>query len=481
MTTPSDIAATVKAARRALKLRQAELAAAAGVGVRFLIELEAAKPTAQLGKTLDVLNALGLDCVLIPRFMTKALSVWWDQALVGTLRIDQHGDLGFVYEEAWLRDPARSPVSQSLPKRAEPFGRRETRPFFAGLLPEEAQREAVAKTLGISKANDFRLLEALGGDVAGALTLWPEGEPPPVSPNLSADPLDDNQLVEILDALPKRPMLAGRDGLRLSLAGAQQKLPVVLVDGRITLPQPGQPTTHILKPPIARFSGTTENEAFSMRLAAAVGLNVAAVEPRKVAGRRFLLVERYDRETDQQGRVRRLHQEDFCQALGIAPEMKYASEGGPRFPDCFDLVRSACTTPAPAVLGLLDAAIFNVIVGNADAHGKNFSLLYAGDAITLTPLYDLLCTVAYPELSAKFSMKIAKRATFEEFKQDTWEQFAAEIGIGAPYARRRARTLAKAMFDQAPLVAAVLATSGFDGTALQEFADIVRKRAERFS
>lgn len=413
--------------------------------------------------------------------MTRSLSVWWSGVLVGALRIDEHGDLGFVYAPSWLDDPARPPISQSLPKRAEAFNRRETRPFFAGLLPEEAQREAVARNLGISERNDFRLLEALGGDVAGALTLWPEGEVPLEKPALAAaHPLTDDELVGILDTLPKRPMLAGRDGLRLSLAGAQQKLPVVLVNGRIALPQPGQPTTHILKPPIKRFSATTENEAFAMRLAAAVGLNVAAVEPRRVADRSFLLVERYDRQVDTEGRIRRLHQEDFCQALGIPPEHKYASEGGPVFKDCFDLVRRASTAPAPAVLALLDAAIFNVILGNADAHGKNFSLLYAQGTVNLTPLYDLLCTVAYPELSAKFSMRIAKRATLDEFRPDTWEKFAGDVGVGAPYTRRRVRALTHAMTEHAARVAAALGELDLDGAALSRFAEIVRERAERF-
>ncbi|MBV8060578.1 MAG: HipA domain-containing protein, partial [Alphaproteobacteria bacterium] len=242
----------------------------------------------------------------------------------------------------------------------------------------------------------------------------------------------------------------------------------------------GQPTTHILKPPISRFHATTENEAFAMRLAAAVGLDVAPVEPRRVGDRPFLLVERYDRDIDAEGHIRRLHQEDFCQALGVPPENKYASEGGPRFPDCFDLVRRACTTPAPAILRLLDAAIFNVILGNADAHGKNFSLLYRQGAVTLTPLYDLLCTVAYPELSAKFSMKIAKRATIEEFRPDTWEQFTAEIGVGAPYTRRRVRALAESMAEQAPKVAATLSEQSLDADALSQFIAIVRERAARF-
>jgi serine/threonine-protein kinase HipA len=414
--------------------------------------------------------------------VTRSLSVWWDGALVGALRIDEHGDLGFAYDRTWLDDPARPPISQSLPKREEPFNRRETRPFFAGLLPEEAPRETVAKNLGISERNDFRLLEALGGDVAGALTLWPEGEAPPAQPGHFANhPLTDAELIDILDTLPKRPMLADSDGrIRLSLAGAQQKLPVVLVNGRIALPEPGQPTTHILKPPIVRLPATTENEAFAMRLAAAVGLAVAPVEPRQVTGRPFLLVARYDREVAADGRVRRLHQEDFCQALGIPPEQKYASEGGPTFKTSFDLIRRACTPPAPATLRLLDAAIFNVILGNADAHGKNYSLLYAGGAVSMTPLYDLMCTVAYPELHAKFAMRIDKRPTLEEFRPNTWEKFAEDVGVGVPYTRRRVRALAEAMTKQAPQVAAALAASGLDEAALRQYADIVSARAASF-
>jgi len=413
--------------------------------------------------------------------MARSLSVWWGERLVGALSIDAHGDMGFSYDPSWLNDPSHPPISQSLPKRAEPFNRRETRPFFAGLLPEEGQRDTVAKNLGISKANDFRLLEALGGDVAGALTLWPEGESPPrPSGPGGARPLDDAELAEILDLLPKRPMLAGREGLRLSLAGTQQKLPVVLIGGRIALPEPGQPTTHILKPPIERFAASTENEAFAMRLAAAVGLEVAAVEPRRLGNRTFLLVERYDREFAGDGVVHRLHQEDFCQALAIPPEQKYASEGGPAFRNCFDLVRQACTTPAPAILRLLDAAIFNVILGNADAHGKNFSLVYTPDGVSFAPLYDLLCTVAYPELSARFSMRIAHRATLEEFRPDTWAEFAKDVGAGAPYTRQRVRALAEAMFKHAPATAADLADYGLDGVALESYATLVKRRAERF-
>ncbi|MDT7953623.1 MAG: HipA domain-containing protein, partial [Acetobacteraceae bacterium] len=268
--------------------------------------------------------------------MTRTLDIWWDGRLVGQLTQDKHGELGFAYAPDWLDDEAAQPLSASLPKRAEPFTRRECRPFFGGLLPEEGQRDAAAQALGVSRANDFALLDRLGGDVAGALQLLPPGEPP-TALALDRQPtmLDDAGLIRVLDALPVRPLLAGEEGLRLSLAGAQSKVPAVLVEGAVALPAPGQPTTHILKPPISRFTATTENEAFVMRLAAAIGLDVASAEVRTVQDRSFLLVQRYDRAIDADGIVRRIHQEDFCQALGVPPETKYASEGGPTFKDCF--------------------------------------------------------------------------------------------------------------------------------------------------
>jgi serine/threonine-protein kinase HipA len=279
--------------------------------------------------------------------VTAALNVFWDHALVGRLGLDDHGDMNFSYASGWLEDPTKPAISASLPKRPESFGRREARSFFAGLLPEEAQREGAARALGVSKGNDFALLDAMGGDVAGALVLWPEGSEPPAAPiAFMPRQLDDAALAALLEELPRRPLLAGNDGLRLSLAGAQLKLPVVLIDGQVALPAPGQPTTHILKPPIEHFEGTTENEAFCLRLAAAVGLSVAPVAPRRTGDKSYLLIERYDRAVAADGSVRRLHQEDFCQALGIAPERKYASEGGPNFRSSFDLVRRICARPS---------------------------------------------------------------------------------------------------------------------------------------
>ena len=414
--------------------------------------------------------------------MMRTLSVWWDGVVVGTLQVNQHGQMRFTYAADWLSDGARPAISFSLPKQERPFTQRQCRPFFAGLLPEEAQRDVLAGVLGISKGNDFAFLEALGGDVAGALSLWPEGDVPPApEPMGTPRPLTDEELVDVLDMLPRRPLLAGREGVRLSLAGAQTKLPVVLVDDRVALPAPGQPTTHILKPAIARFPHTTENEALMMTLAAAVGLPVAPVAARSVGGRSYLLVTRYDRRFDANGQAHRLHQEDFCQALGIVPERKYAAEGGPTFKTGFDLLRRVTTIPAVAVLSFLDAAIFNVIVGNADAHGKNFSLLYQPVGVSLAPFYDLLSTVAYPDLSPNLAMKIAKRATIEEIGPTTWTAFAEDIGLVASFVRRRVRELSDAVTAQVPSIADGTPLAALGASALKDYAALIASRADRLA
>ncbi len=410
--------------------------------------------------------------------MTNELIVWWDDRAVGRLSINRSGEMRFAYSEAWLTDTAAPALSISLPKRAEPFTRRDSRPFFEGLLPEEAQREAIAAALGVSEGNEFRLLEKLGGEVAGALVLWPKGETPPDPGDATVTtPLSDDALLGVLDRLPRRPLLAGETGLRLSLAGVQSKLPVVLVEEKVALPAPGQPTTHILKPPIERFEATTENEAFAMRLAARMNLDVASVEARCVAGRTYLLVERYDRKRLDDGRVKRLHQEDFCQALSVFPERKYASEGGPTFKACFDLIRRACTRPAIQVLKLLDAAIFQALIGNADAHGKNYSLLHNDSGIVLAPLYDLLSTVAYPDLSPTFAMKIASRATLVAFKKGDWDAFARDVGVAAPFTRRRVKELAHLGAEMAEAVADELGHGGLSDDALAACTARVRTRA----
>ncbi len=416
--------------------------------------------------------------------MIRSLTVWWGSDIVGRLALDRHGAMRFTYDGGWIDSTSAPPISFSLPKQPKSFSPRLCVPFFEGLLPEGTQRDGAAAALGVSSSNTFQLLVGLGAEVAGALSLLPEGEGiGGGEPTERPEPLSDDELAGLLDTIRTRPLLAGSgERLRMSLAGAQSKIPVVLVDDRIALPQPGEPTTHILKPPIADLDGATENEAFAMRFAARLGLTVAPVRVEVVGGRPCLLVERYDRRSAADGRVDRLHQEDFCQALGILPERKYASDGGPGFPQCFDLIRRVCTRPAAAVLGLLDAAIVQVLLGNADAHGKNYSLLRRPDGqIGLAPLYDLLSTVAYPRYSPKFAMSIAGRSRLRDFRRGDWNRFARRCGLGPPFVRQRVAELCDMVYEASVAVTGELTLPGLGEDALANQSELVRARASRLA
>lgn len=411
--------------------------------------------------------------------MSRALTVWWDETEVGVLALNENGNMTFSYAPAWLDAPRAPGVSISLPNQAETFSRAQTRPFFAGLLPEETPRTEAARALGVSQQNDFGLLEGLGGDVAGALTLWPVGEAVPVpDPTGKATILDEARLADILAGLPRRPLLAGEEGIRLSLAGAQPKVPVVLVDGAVALPAAGQPTTHIIKPAPKEYPTFPENEAFCMRLAAELGLAVAPVELRRAKDQLFLLVERYDRVQRADAGLGRLHQEDFCQALGIMPEHKYAAEGGPTFRRSFDLLRQVIRVPANAILALIDAALFNLIIGNADAHGKNFSLLYDRDGLRLAPLYDLLSTSWYPEVHARMAMPMAGAGRLEDFTPETLGEFAEQAGLTLTYVRRRCLDLLRLVGPAMTRVAGRLIREGRTTGMIDDLVDHIRARSE---
>jgi serine/threonine-protein kinase HipA len=251
--------------------------------------------------------------------------------------------------------------------------------------------------------------------------------------------------------------MAGDEGVRLSLAGAQDKIAVHVSGNKISIPLGEAPSTHILKPAIERFEGVVFNEAVCMKLAREVGMNAALAEIRRLEGIDYLLVERYDRTTsaDAQGApqtLKREHQEDFCQALGIVPENKYQAEGGPSLKQCFALVRDASSAPVIDLQALLDAVIFNFLIGNHDAHGKNFSFLYTAGQTRLAPLYDLLSTSYYPELSPKMAMKIGGEYLSAKITVKHFEQLAEEAGLAKPMVKRRVPEMAELIISKVPAV-----------------------------
>ena len=278
-----------------------------------------------------------------------------------------------------------------------------------------------------------------------------------------------------------RPLLAGEEGIRLSLAGAQDKVALRMEHGDVYLPIAGAPSTHILKPSVERFESVVFNEALCMKLAAEVGLPTASVETMKVNGMDYLLVERYDR-IHKQGPgiepvLERLHQEDFCQALGIVSEHKYQKESGPSLKQCFGLLREVSSAPVIDLALLLEAAIYNYLVGNNDAHGKNFSLLYHGVGtanleIRLSPLYDIVSTVYYPELSRDMAMKIGGEYSSEKVTAKNFQQLAEEAGLGKPLVRARVPQMAER-------VIAALGKVEITHPVAEKVAGLIRQRSEK--
>lgn len=406
--------------------------------------------------------------------MARILNVYLHEHLVGNLIQDDGGQMSFEYLEGWLVQPGAAVLSQSLPLRKQRFPAKECRGFFGGILPEESKREIIARNLGISARNDYAMLEQIGGECAGAVTFLPAGQELPKR-DYHYRKLDAKELAGILRELPKRPLLAGEKGIRLSLAGAQDKVAVRIEGEEVWLPLGGAPTTHILKPAVERFAGVVSNEALCMTLAAHMNLPAAKVETRQVEDVEYLLVERYDRKhvtIDGLPGVERLHQEDFCQAQNIVPEMKYQKEGGPSFKQCFALLRNVSTAPVLDLANLLDAAIFNYLIGNNDAHGKNFSLVYPDKEIRLAPLYDAISTIYYPELNSDMAMRMGREYSSDKVTPKDFEQLAGDAGLAKPLVRRRVPELAAAAIE-------VLDEMNITDKVSDEVAGLIRKRCTR--
>ncbi len=329
--------------------------------------------------------------------MAARLTIWLYGHQVAVVEKERKNRLRLSYtEEALASYEGGTPLlSLAFPLTRDRYPNGVTRAFLDGLLPEGEPRRAIAEDLDLPANDVFGLLAALGQDCAGALVVLPEGDPPPVPTTRTAEPLSADDLGELVANLRSAPLGIDRN-VRLSLAGVQEKLLLTrLPDGTWGRPVGGTPSTHILKPEIERFRSTVENEAFCMRVAGHLGLAVARVETILVDERPVLVVERFDRSVDPDGTIHRVHQEDFCQALGVPPDRKYEQDGGPTLARVARVLQDVADPSAPATL--LRALTLNVAVGNCDAHGKNFSLLHTESGILrLAPLYDLLSTRLYP-------------------------------------------------------------------------------------
>jgi len=380
---------------------------------------------------------------------TGALDVYLLGTRVGRIDYSSHrNEMRFSYAPDYLASADATPLSYSLPLQGAAFDPERTIVFFENLLPPDEVRRKLGPVLHLSRHNVFGFLEALGGDCAGAISLWP----PDTKPKEGAErlrELSEDEADEVLRSLKKRPLYVnGIDGYRISGAGAQNKLIARISKDRIALPLFGTSSTHIIKPSVADYPDSVFNEAFCMCLAEKTGLKTARSGLMKVKGRTYYWTERYDREIVD-GKIWRLHQEDFCQITGTSGELKYESEGGPAFASCMAVMSDMKLALADR-LAFVDRMIFNYLIGNADAHGKNSSVLYRGrNGKSLAPIYDVMCTAVYRNLSRVNAMSIGGAKRFQDVSRQSFGSMAEEVGMRPQLILGRLDTMAKRILDAA--------------------------------
>ncbi|MDR1313559.1 MAG: HipA domain-containing protein [Deltaproteobacteria bacterium] len=399
------------------------------------------------------------------------LEVVWGGVTVGSLhRPPMSGELHFSYAPQWISRGCPG-ASLSLPVSGQLFGTETTKNFFGNYMPENASLLGRLRSkFRIAPGNLFAFFSEFGLESAGALVIVGEGR------NASEfgcgyRDVTDRIAAELAAPPEKRIDLVSAVDARISLAGAQDKLPVRYENGRFLVPADDSlaATTHVIKPPHKDLVGLPHNEAFCMELARAIGLPAAMSDIVDIGGTEVFITERYDRPVAD-GKVVRLHQEDFCQALGIHRDFKYEALGGPGFRDCVGLIerRGLPRTDADYFAKI---AVFNVIIANHDAHAKNFSFLYdwrpeidpGGFKASLAPFYDLVCTGIYP-LSYSFAMSVGAVFCLHELDDGCYRQFAGDLNLGCRALADLARETVDAVRSAAPdLAHAYAARFGRDG------------------
>ncbi len=407
------------------------------------------------------------------------LNVWSDLQLVGYLWRNGQGQMGFRYADEWLASANPFAISHTLPLQLGEFAPELglAHRFFANLLPEGGARDQVVRDLKIANT-DFDLLRAIGGECAGALSILQAEYSPMVRHEYHA--LSDDELARLVTRKGQPYSWTADDRPRLSLAGAQDKCPILFKDDHYWLPKKESPSSHIVKFELADYRNLPAYETFTSLLAAAVSLPVVNIHLRSIANTYFALIERYDRQTNSQGQIVRLHQEDFCQALGFGHERKYQEDGGPSFADCYRLVQAVSSDPANDLQHLLHWQIFNVLAGNSDGHAKNLSLLYLPQGeIRLAPFYDLICTRAIERIDYRLAFAVGDERDPSRVTATHWADLAHACGLRPRFLQDRVYTLANALLRQLQPVRETFEKNYGAYLALQRVEQLVTKQCRR--
>lgn len=371
------------------------------------------------------------------------LNIWYHDQLVGHVRINEDERWEFDYDPDWDLFPIMSQLPLGTPIKKDVLHNRLIEWFMDNLLPEGKILDAYAKSANIRKENTYEMLAEYGGDIAGALSVIPEGAGKPINEQ-SYTLLSDEELVRKIEASQSgTPMMVSDGRKRMSLAGAQDKMTVRYDDGKLYLPNGYSPSTHILKPRStqAEYPFAPANEYFCMQLAQKAGLDVPRTDLLSILNERVYLVERYDRVIED-GHVRRLHQIDGCQALGFPKTKKYEDEGGISFQDFISQASDLCADQIKVRLSLINWMIFNYLIGNADAHAKNFSFMVTKEKFEPAKLYDLLCIEVYHQ-DGRLSSAIGGEYKAGFIEGAHWDAQSLLCGIKPALTRARIKEMAK--------------------------------------
>ncbi|MGJ8654804.1 MAG: type II toxin-antitoxin system HipA family toxin [Akkermansiaceae bacterium] len=397
---------------------------------------------------------------------SESLSIIANQQKLGTVTYTDNR-LSFHYASSWLQSAESFALSASMPLAESIFSHSLVEAYLWGLLPDnQSILDQYGKQFHVSSRNVFRLLNHVGQDCPGAIQFIAEDrEAELLNTNHhdridQIDWLDEDQLDKLILSIRDNQSLqrTAADQGQFSLAGAQPKTALYKspLTGQWGIPSGLTPTTHILKPALGEFDGFAENEHFCLKLAEALGMSVAESEVIHCAGIPVIVVTRYDR-FFHEGHCHRVHQEDFCQALGVLPHLKYQSDGGPSINDIAEKIWSISSDAYQDILKLADAIILNYLIVGTDAHAKNYSILSSGKTVTrLAPLYDIASALPYPNIynphKVKFAMKIGTSYKLKQIELRHWHTCAKQLRIKPAQLIARIRHLA----EEAPQVAALL-------------------------
>ncbi len=357
----------------------------------------------------------------------RQLAVWLGGRRVGTLVRERQG--GFRFDG----QPGAAALTASREGARNPWARGFSRNWFEGLLPEGPQRTVAEGIHGVTGGDTFGLLAEIGWECAGAVAILPEGR---AQADGRYEPMGVADLWERLDALPRLVAEVDRE-MRLSLGGAQEKMLLRQMPPGWALPLGGAPSTHIFKPEPIRFPGLAIAEAWSLRAAASATSTTSARLMVAAGHRPTLIIARYDRVIANDD-VRRIHQEDMCQVLGLPPASKYANSTKIEEPLLSRFAEVLLRTPDPTaeLQRLLQQVTINVALGNADAHAKNYSIVHNSGDLTLSPLYDVSPTMAFIPTQRRSSLPVGGKFPIDEITRAHVVAEARSWGIPEPVARR---------------------------------------------